>query len=61
MRKYLKKLKQKRRKAKHVEFLHKILVELNNEIVQEALNSNIAENKAFLLKKYNRRLKLLLY
>ena len=55
------KLKQRKRKADHVKFLHQIIAELHGEIVIAALNSNIAKNKAILLKKYNRRLKLILY
>jgi len=55
------KLKQRKRKADHVKFLHQIITELHGEIVIAALNSNIAKNKAILLKKYNRRLKLVLY
>lgn len=55
------KLKRQKRKADHVKFLHQIIAELHGEIVIAALNSNIAKNKAILLKKYNRRLKLILY
>ena len=55
------KLKQQKRKADHVKFLHQIITELHGEIVMAALNDNIAKNKAILLKKYNRRLKLILY
>lgn len=55
------KLKQKKRKADHVKFLHQIITKLHSEIVMAALNDNIAKNKAVLLKKYNRRLKLILY
>ena len=55
------KLKQQKRKADHVKFLHQIITELHGEIVMAALNDSIAKNKAILLKKYNRRLKLILY
>jgi len=55
------KLKQRKRKADHVKFLHQIIAELHSEIVIAALNDNIAKNKAKLLKKYNRRLRLILY
>jgi hypothetical protein len=61
MRILITKLKRQKRKADHVKFLHQIIAELHGEIVIAALNSNIAKNKAKLLKKYNRRLKLILY
>ena len=54
-------LKQKKRKADHVKFLHQMIAELHGEIVIAALNNTIAKNKAILLKKYNRRLKLILF
>jgi hypothetical protein len=68
-----KKLKQQKRKADHVKFLHQIIAELHGDIIKAAFkgeysfNKNITilggniENKAKLLKKYNRRLKLILY
>ena len=55
------KLKHRKRKADHVKFLHQVITELHGEIVTAALNDNIAKNKAVLLKKYSRRLKLILY
>lgn len=55
------KLKRQKRKAQHVMFLHQIIAELHSEIVIAALNNTIAKNKAILLKKYNRRLKLILF
>jgi hypothetical protein len=67
------KLKQKKRKADHVKFLHQIIAELHSDIIKASFkgeysfNKNITilygniENKAKLLKKYNRRLKLILY
>ncbi len=61
MRILMTKLKQQKRKADHVKFLHQIITKLHGEIVMAALNNNIAKNKAVLLKKYNRRLKLILY
>jgi hypothetical protein len=61
MRILITKLKRRKRKADHVKFLHQVIAELHGEIVIAALNSNIAKNKAILLKKYNRRLKLILY
>ena len=65
--------KKNRRKAKHVRFLENRIAFLHNEIVsasfrgEYSFNKNITvikgnlENKAKLLKKYNRRLKLILY
>lgn len=66
-------IKRNIRKKKHIKFLHNIIVELHSEIVKAAFqseysfNKNITifggniENKAKLLKKYNRRLKLISY
>ena len=65
--------KKKKRKASHLLYLKGTIVNLHNEIVQDVLkgeyifNKNITvcksniPNKARLLKKYNRRLKWLLY
>ena len=65
--------KKKKRKAKHVKFLENRITFLHNEIVnasfksEYSFNKNITvfqgniENKAKLLKKYNRRLKLMRY
>ena len=65
--------KKKKRKASHLLYLRETIVNLHNEIVQDVLkgeyifNKNITvcksniPNKARLLKKYNRRLKWLLY
>lgn len=67
------KLKRQKRKADHVKFLHQIIAELHGDIIKASFkseysfNKNITilhgniENKAKLLKKYNRRLKLILY
>ena len=67
------KLKKQRRKAKHIKILEMRIASLHNEIVtasfksEYSFNKNITifggniENKAKLLKKYNRRLKLILY
>ena len=67
------KYKKKKRKASHLLYLKETIVNLHNEIVQDVLkgeyifNKNITvcksniPNKAKLLKKYNRRLKWLLY
>ncbi len=73
MRILMKKLKRRKRKADHVKYLENKILLLHNEIVNAAFsseysfNKNITilggniENKAKLLKKYNRRLKLILY
>ena len=73
MRTLILKYKKKKRKASHLLYLKGTIVNLHNEIVKGVLegvrskdefsinlDSNIA-NKARLLKKYNRRLKWLLY
>ena len=73
MRVLIQKLKKQRRKSKHVRFLENRIAFLHNEIVsasfksEYSFNKNITvmhgniENKAKLLKKYNRRLKLIIY
>ena len=73
MRTLILRYKKKKRKAKHVKFLENKITFLHNEIVKAAFkseynfNKNITifggniENKAKLLKKYNRRLKILIY
>ena len=61
MRKLIQKYKKKRRKLKHVKFLHQKMSELNGEIINAVLNNTDPNNKAKLLKKYNRRLKLMMY
>lgn len=73
MRILITKLKRRKRKADHVKFLHQIIAELHGNIIKASFkseysfNKNITilhgniENKAKLLKKYNRRLKLILY
>jgi hypothetical protein len=58
----IQRLKKKRRKAKHVKLLRIRVAELHNIIFQRALSGNKPEIiEARLLKKYNRRLKLILY
>ena len=57
----LTKLKQKKRKAQHVAFLEMTITDLHNSIVNEVIKGNSPINQAKLLKKYNRRLKLILY
>lgn len=61
MKKYLTKLKKKRRKATHVKFLQNRIMLLHNEIVNDAIGFKMNYNKAKLLKKYNRRLQLITY
>ena len=73
MRTLILKYKKRKRKASHLLYLKGTVVNLHNEIVQDVLkgeyifNKNITvcksniPNKARLLKKYNRRLKWLLY
>ena len=73
MRILIRRYKKNRRKAKHVRFLENRIAFLHNEIVsasfksEYSFNKNITvmhgniENKAKLLKKYNRRLKLIVY
>ena len=67
------KYKKKKRKALHVAFLQETIAELNNIIVRDVISAEFQENKniiichsrlqnkAKLLKRYNRRLKLILY
>jgi len=73
MRTLIRRYKKNKRKAKHVKFLENRITFLHSEIVnasfksEYSFNKNITvvhgnvENKAKLLKKYNRRLKLLIY
>jgi len=73
MRILIQKYRKKRRKASHVRFLQSRITLLHNEIVKASFrgefsfNKNITiihgnvENKAKLLQKYNRRLKILIY
>ena len=73
MRTLIRRYKKNRRKAKHVMFLENRIAFLHNEIVsasfksEYSFNKNITvmrgniENKAKLLRKYNRRLKILIY
>ena len=67
------KYKKEKRKALHVSFLQETIAELNNIIVRDVISADFQENKniiichsrlqnkAKLLKRYNRRLKLILY
>lgn len=67
------KLKRQRRKRHHVRFLQETIAELNNGIVRDVISADFQENKkiiichsrlqnkAKLLLKYNRRLRLITY
>ena len=55
------KLKKYKRKLQHAKFLEAIITDLHNEIVRDTLRDIRPKNKAKLLRKYNRRLRLILY
>jgi len=58
----LRKLKKNKRKSKHVILLRSRITELHDSIFHRALNGDTPKIiEAKLLKKYNRRLKLILY
>ena len=57
----LTKLKKRKRKAQHVEVLRSSINELHNEIVHGVLKDQDVTTKAILLRKYCRRLNLILY
>jgi hypothetical protein len=64
MRTYLNALKKRKRKAQHVRFMENKINLLNGEIIRDVISGNNklkVYNKARLLNKYNRRLKLILY
>jgi hypothetical protein len=65
MRALTQKLKKQRRKQRHIRFLQETIVELNNGIVRDVISldyqGDSLQNKAKLLKKYNRRMRLLVY
>jgi len=64
MKTYLNALKRRKRKAQHVRFVENKINLLNGEIIRDVISGNNklkVYNKAKLLKKYNRRLKLILY
>lgn len=64
MKTYLSALKRRKRKAQHVRFMENKINLLNSEIIRDVISGNNklkVYNKARLLKKYNRRLKLILY
>ena len=53
------KLKRRKIKIQHVEFLRMQINSLHNEIVIDTINGIDASNKAILIKKYSRRLNLI--
>ena len=64
MRTYLNALKKRKRKAQHVRFMENKINLFNGEIIRDVISGNNklkVYNKARLLNKYNRRLKLILY
>ena len=64
MKTYLIALKRRKRKAQHVRFMENKINLLNGEIIRDVISGNNklkVYNKARLLNKYNRRLKLILY
>jgi len=64
MRILIQKLRKKRRKAQHIRFLENRITLIHSEIVSDVIKGNDKlnlYNKAKLLKKYNRRLKILIY
>ena len=64
MKTYLIALKRRKRNAQHVRFMENKINLLNGEIIRDVISGNNklkVYNKARLLNKYNRRLKLILY
>jgi len=60
----IQKLRKQRRKRQHVEILTTRIAELNNNIVKDVISGSDKlklHNKAKLLLKYNRRLRLIIY
>ena len=53
------KLKRRKRKLQHVEFLKSQITDLHNQIVIDTINGDDASNKAVLIKKYNKRLNII--
>ena len=47
------------RVIKHIRYMSDLITKLKYDILNDALNLTINETKIFLLKKYNKRLKLL--
>ena len=65
MRTLTQKLKKQRRKQRHIGFLQETITAISNDILRDvislAYDRNSLQNKAKLLKKYNRRMRLLVY
>lgn len=57
----MKRIKEHIRKRKHIHYMTQTVCDLHNEIFNDALNGVVNKNKALLIKKYNRRLTLILY
>jgi len=49
------------RKAKHLNYMHTKILDLHNEIFADALKNKLNLNSIKLIKKYQKRLKLLKY
>jgi len=54
-------LKKRKRKIKHVNLLEDRIAELNSEIINNAINGITNTIPAKLIRKYNRRLRLIKY
>jgi hypothetical protein len=73
MRTLTQKLKKQRRKQLHIRFLQETITAISNDILRDVISADFHENKkiilchsrlqnkAKLLKKYNRRMRLLVY
>ena len=73
MRALTQKLKKQRRKQLHIRFLQETITAISNDILRDVISADFQENKkiiichsrlqnkAKLLKKYNRRMRLLAY
>ena len=73
MRALTQKLKKQRRKQLHLRFLQETITAISNDILRDVISADFQENKkiiichsrlqnkAKLLKKYNRRMRLLVY
>ena len=73
MRALTQKLKKQRRKQLHIRFLQDTITVISNDILRDVISADFQENKkiiichsrlqnkAKLLKKYNRRMRLLVY
>lgn len=73
MRTLTQKLKKQRRKQRHIRFLQETITVISNDILRDVISAEFQENKkiiichsrlqnkAKLLKKYNRRMRLLVY